>query len=63
MVDFLKNAMGLFVYIYRERERVCLGRFDVFLEDLIWETLMPMLVFLGGAKLGHNENEASMYIH
>lgn len=62
MVDFLKNAMGLVVYIYRERESVFLGRFDVFLEDLIWETLMPVLVFLGGAKLGHNENEASIYI-
>ena len=35
----------------------------MFLEDLIWETLMPMLVFWGGAKLGHNENEAGMYIH
>jgi len=53
MVDFLKNAMGLVVYIYiyreRERESVFLGRFDVFLEDLICETLMPMLVFLGGS--------------
>lgn len=56
-----RNGIGC-IYIYRERESVFLGRFDVFLEDLIWETLMPVLVFLGGAKLGHNENEASIYI-
>ena len=58
--------MGLFVYIYIYIEReIFFGKvWCVFGRSNLGDTdANASFFFAGGAKLGHNENEAGMYIH